>query len=210
MLDMNIKYIGYLTHEPQEAFDAYIEKTGLIPTSMVIRPDFIVNSEHPLLNRSRHGAYGIILVTHESSDNLQEDYTIINYDILENVQDNQDDISDNIDNKEAIIEGKRSNTGSKPPVCPHCNQKLTVRRFNYLGYWHGWTQGKEPPYWNSLRNYIFKRDGYTCAKCKEVFKASDLVAHHIVPKEAGGIDGARNLITMCKTCHPDDKPIYKD
>ena len=60
------------------------------------------------------------------------------------------------------------------------------------------------------RNKIFKRDNYKCSVCFAKFSRGGLVCHHIVKKETGGSDSSRNLITMCKRCHPDDKPIMSD
>lgn len=94
------------------------------------------------------------------------------------------------------------------PTCPHCGQ--TIHDFENLGWWWGWEFGKEPAYWGELRLYVFRRDDYKCFDCDTQFPVYKLNAHHIDPKEKGGIDGARNLRTLCLDCHPDNKPIMPD
>lgn len=92
-------------------------------------------------------------------------------------------------------------------TCPFCQLKV---RPEALGFWGGWAEGKKPPYWQELRLYVFRRDKYKCRVCHRKFTSSELVAHHVIPKEEGGTDSAANLITVCHACNPDDKPIYPD
>jgi hypothetical protein len=49
-----------------------------------------------------------------------------------------------------------------------------------------------------------KRDySFTCQLCFEVFDAKELNAHHILPKEDGGLTIPENLKPLCfDTCHP--------
>lgn len=84
-------------------------------------------------------------------------------------------------------------------ICPHCRQR--VKDYNDLGHWWGWQYGIEPDYWNNLRIHTFRRDNYTCQRCHSRLPVAELICHHIHPKERHGIDGARNLITMCHPCH---------
>ncbi|MGH6690260.1 MAG: HNH endonuclease [Gammaproteobacteria bacterium] len=79
--------------------------------------------------------------------------------------------------------------------CPFCNSNVA---FEDLGYWWGWEHGIEPPYWQGLRAYVLARDGRRCVQCG---KDNALEVHHVQPKESGGKDGARNLRTLCRTCH---------
>ncbi len=56
--------------------------------------------------------------------------------------------------------------------------------------------------WNNLTNEkrraIYRRDGYQCALCGST---KYLQIHHIERRGAGGSNDARNLITLCSTCH---------
>ncbi len=93
-------------------------------------------------------------------------------------------------------------------MCPHCEGK--INDFEHLGYWYGWGLGIEPPYWQELKLYVFRRDDFTCQECHKKFATNLLIAHHIQRKEDGGIDSAKNLQTMCVYCHPDTKPVYDE
>jgi len=61
------------------------------------------------------------------------------------------------------------------------------------------------PYWNCIRRFIYRRDGYTCQGCgkKAEMNRSDrtLVAHHMVPFKIVKIHEEPNLITLCRGCH---------
>jgi hypothetical protein len=76
-----------------------------------------------------------------------------------------------------------------------------LRPYNQLGFYPGWSIGIEPPYWQSLRRFGFNRDGGRCANCGQAFSFKKLFAHHVVAKEAGGTDSARNIFTVCEPCH---------
>jgi hypothetical protein len=73
--------------------------------------------------------------------------------------------------------------------------------YDTLGVWGGWQDGKLPQYWPGLSLHIFQRDGFTCGYCHKRFGHSDLVPHHRQPKERGGSDNPRNLVTVCHHCH---------
>jgi len=105
-------------------------------------------------------------------------------------------------------EGKKRVIGIKIPICPVCCR--IIEDFESLEHWPGWSMGIEPPYWNALRQYVFERDFFTCQVCGVRFPKKKLVAHHIIPKEDGGIDSAKNLITVCLDHHLDDKPLFED
>ncbi len=55
--------------------------------------------------------------------------------------------------------------------------------------------------WNSLREFIFERDNYTCQDCGKFLMDIGLAAHHIKPLYKGGINDERNLISLCHKCH---------
>lgn len=78
---------------------------------------------------------------------------------------------------------------------------LTQDELDNLGVWD-WDDDGFPPYWEQLRRYIFKRDGYRCKSCHKVFRdARKLDAHHITFRQDGGSDNPRNLATVCEPCH---------
>jgi 5-methylcytosine-specific restriction endonuclease McrA len=58
--------------------------------------------------------------------------------------------------------------------------------------------------WNLIRADIIIRDDYTCQMCKSYFGSYNLLAlsvHHIMPRDKGGSNDERNLITLCQHCH---------
>ena len=56
-----------------------------------------------------------------------------------------------------------------------------------------------PLNWNRLRGFVFKRDGYTCQRCRRKVKSPD--CHHIRPVGKGGNHHPSNLVTVCRNCH---------
>lgn len=48
---------------------------------------------------------------------------------------------------------------------------------------------------------IFRRDNYQCQSCRKRFPVEQLSCHHIIPRDEGGSNNPRNLITLCKPCH---------
>ena len=79
--------------------------------------------------------------------------------------------------------------------------RYTAKFLESLGTWEHWAEGKSPPYWESLRLYVFLRDKRKCWRCHGLFAESGLECHHIVPKEQGGSDNPKNLRTLCGVCH---------
>lgn len=203
----HIVFIMMMTHDPVKAQESYRRATGKPATLIVIRPDFHVSSESTLLARSRRGAASVMLVTHmatpvewldrEDSDHVQR--------LIHRQVENSTDLVNTPDSKVVPkpIRGKPERGGG---ICPHC--KGRIADFNEIGFWWGWERGIVPPYWEELREFVFRRDQYTCHLCHSRLPASKLNAHHIDPKEDGGIDGARNLQTLCLDCHADLHPIY--
>ena len=49
------------------------------------------------------------------------------------------------------------------------------------------------------RKNIFQRDNYTCQYCGK--SSGSLTVDHIIPKERGGIDDWKNLVTACLSCN---------
>ena len=63
--------------------------------------------------------------------------------------------------------------------------------------------------WRKLRPKIYKRDNYTCQKCgyqAEEYKNFPLAVHHIIPYRISKNNNPKNLITLCKWCHPKNEP----
>lgn len=50
----------------------------------------------------------------------------------------------------------------------------------------------------SLRNEIFKRDGFKCVACGAT---QDLAVDHVIPFSKGGTSTKDNLRTLCKSCN---------
>lgn len=65
----------------------------------------------------------------------------------------------------------------------------------------------------TLRVKTFKRDNFTCKKCKfEDQTMGKLEAHHIIPLYSGGKNDVDNMITLCFDCHhftPDKKEEFE-
>lgn len=209
----NIRFKGLQTHDPNHAVKVYRENLGYEPTVILIKPDYPVCSEHPLLVRSVAGTAVMMLLTHEISfEEVLKTEEAWHARQSEQLHREFGQLVDRYsrDRKKEDISLKSGNHYAHPkkPYCPHCGE--LVRNYEDLGWWWGWEYGREPDYWGELRLYVFRRDDYTCFDCKKVYPAYQLNAHHIQPKEAGGIDGARNLRTLCVNCHPDGKPIFEE
>ena len=204
-------YKAYATNDVTAAVEAYCKKTGVEPTIIVVRPGYSVVGAHPALIESRHGAFGLMLVSHLLTDDEIE-YMRQNKPRSEFVRHKPPaltmshvDLEANSAKIQRLPQGRPKHGGG---TCPHCQQHIID--FNVLGFWWGWAQGIEPPYWEDLRLFVFRRDAYRCYGCGDVFGMSGLQCHHIEPKETGGSDSARNLRTLCKDCHIDIKPIMAE
>ena len=66
-----------------------------------------------------------------------------------------------------------------------------------------WTYQRGDMYgFQNLKQYVLKRDSYTCQSCKKNTKKNvELHVHHIIFKSNGGTDTKNNLIILCKQCH---------
>jgi hypothetical protein len=204
-------YRAYTLNDVDEVTLLYNAKMGVNPNVFLIRPEFKVSGSRIGVIRSpKYGAAGMILATHtltdlEINELRSDEIFIINE--TENILEDESFIKDELEliipktNKDIVIKNKKGSG-----KCPHCQQEISD--FNFLGWWYGWERGITPPYWEDLRLFVFKRDKFHCQKCKKLFRGDDLVAHHIIPKEEGGADSARNLSTLCHQCHMDEHPIY--
>lgn len=207
-----LTYKGYITHSLGEAAQLYKAKTGNEPTVLLIREDFLVTDNHPAAIRSHLGAWGIVLASHlltgqEIQHLKMHSATVLSPAVDDSRQNLQDcDVQAHTPAIYKKPTGRPKRGGNSQ--CPHCKQHIL--NFDDLGWWYGWSQGIEPPYWEELRLYVFQRDKFTCQTCHKQFGMSGLTCHHRVPKEEGGSDSAKNLVTLCNDCHPDDKPIMPE
>lgn len=199
------RYRAYYTHKIRDAVDYYQKITGVPPTVIVARPEYKLIGETEIeVIPTRLAAWGMLLLSHElTPDEINHlKMTVMPPSTpsrpLSNVQ-----VNFSKDGEHKSTPPKRHKRGSRE--CPHCHQEID--EFENLGWWWGWEQGREPPYWDELRQYVFRRDGFNCQVCHKQFPADELECHHIMPKEAGGVDGARNLTTLCHEHHLDNKPI---
>lgn len=198
-------FLAILTNDPYEAVRVYIEKTGYEPTILLVRPDFVLRESHPLIARSRHSAWGLILVSHLIKPSEIDD---ADPSIIYRERELEIDNALNLKKPDYSIPVHGVGRPERPKaICPHCHGKITD--FESLGYWYGWSLGITPPYWEELRLYIFKRDNYTCQRCGKKFPPILLNAHHVNRKEDGGEDGAKNLQTLCQDCHAENKPVFE-
>jgi len=52
-----------------------------------------------------------------------------------------------------------------------------------------------------LRDWVFYRDEFTCARCNGNFPPFELECDHVIPLALGGETIPDNLQTLCKRCH---------
>lgn len=199
-------YFGYATHDIDKAIKQYTKRTGHEPTAIVVRPTWKVNRESSLIVRSRFGSGSGILVTHliTVAELCWREETLKVRQV--EIDHSEPIISNGNYSPESVpkhLPGRPKQNGGK---CPHCGNLIT--NFNDLGHWHGWAFGIEPPYWQELRLFIFRRDHYTCQRCQQRLTLDKLRCHHMIAKEIGGSDSARNLVTLCGECHIDEHPIF--
>lgn len=199
------QYIGYSTHDPYQAERKYLRRTGCQPTVIVCRPEFVLSKSHPLVRYSNNGGASILLVTHllNPDDILSGKHSSSNCSIEKAEIAKPRMPQDNL-----IPKHGRGRPSALESICPHCGG--LIERFDQLGFWYGWAIGIEPPYWEELRQHVFRRDDYSCQKCRRRLPMLDLRCHHIQPKEEGGTDSSKNLVTQCYYCHADERPIFPE
>lgn len=66
----------------------------------------------------------------------------------------------------------------------------------------GYQEGDKRGFWNA-REYVLHRDNHKCQNpdCKNKVANPVFQVHHIVFRDEGGTDSAKNLITLCNKCH---------
>lgn len=53
----------------------------------------------------------------------------------------------------------------------------------------------------SRREAVFRRDGFRCVYCAEVFEPKLLTLDHVEPRMRGGDHSEGNLVTACQSCN---------
>lgn len=51
------------------------------------------------------------------------------------------------------------------------------------------------------KDFVHKRDNYTCYYCGEKFERNELHIDHIIPKSKGGKDILENFVSACIKCN---------
>lgn len=202
-------YRGYSTHDVYEACGRYVKFVGHEPTIVIARPDFELVNESPIVIRSYLGAANALLVTHYiKPEEIKKHMTHLPQHKFQKAEESKPEPVSREVYRHNNIPYRKTFEDKSICACPHCGQELTD--FDKLGYWYGWALGIYPSYWDDLRLYVFDRDDYICQKCGERKGQKDLRCHHIRPKEEMGVDSARNLMTLCSTCHSDEHPIFPE
>lgn len=206
-------YRGYTSNSPLEVIKEYKRRFGIEPIVLVVRPEMILREEHSAVIRSRFGMSNGILASHlitrqeiEKHAQTLPSIPVLVENTVEQSLDGNTLVNHPHDAK--IPKSRVGRPGQSGGPCPHCGNKIT--NFDSLGFWYGWQFGIVPPYWDALREYVFRRDNHTCQKCQQRLKPSLLRCHHVQAKEEGGTDSARNLTTLCAECHFDEHPIMPD
>ena len=211
-----IKYKGLITRNCDKAIEYYQEKFGVKPTIILAKPEMLLENEPDIIVVRTKSciAFGIMLA-HDIAPDEYVSNDIIRRERkpgIQSVRAQEEDKPDVIEAKTPVVYKTKPQKKvtdpkkSKDRMCPHCGGR--VKDFNALGYWYGWALGIAPPYWEELRKYVFERDNFICTTCHT--KTTNPHCHHIAPKEDGGTDSARNLTTLCATCHLDYQPIMVD
>jgi 5-methylcytosine-specific restriction endonuclease McrA len=55
----------------------------------------------------------------------------------------------------------------------------------------------------TLRERIFRRDGFRCVYCGSLLPAELLTLDHVQPRMRGGDHSEGNIVTACRTCNAD-------
>lgn len=205
MLQASVRFFAFATRDILSAIRSYKNLVGESPTIALIRPDFDLIGESDIVLRHAKGAASLILLSHTCSpDEYESNQVIPVLAVPAGIRQRREPSEPRI----IVPKPKIGRPIKGAGTCPHC--KGRIKDFNDLGFWYGWSDGVTPSYWSDLRLFIFARDNYTCYSCGSRRPATKLNAHHIEPKEQGGTDSARNLVTVCIDCHEDLKPIYDE
>lgn len=205
-------YIGYSTHDPYEAEAAYVKRTGESPTVIVCRHEYALTKEHPLVRRCNNAGAGMLMVSHlidpgEIHDGVHLSTTARRLEVERSIAQAEYEKA-LVDAEDKIPIHAPGRPSARNAFCPHCQGE--IKNFEDLGFWYGWQLGIEPPYWATLRIYVFRRDKYTCQSCGRRLPPLELRCHHIEPKETGGTDSSRNMRTLCGKCHLDEHPVMPE
>src|SRR2546425_959291 len=66
--------------------------------------------------------------------------------------------------------------------------------------------GEQDQRWREVRSVVLARDGHVCRSCGDACSRGEADVHHLIPRAAGGVDEAANLITLCDGCHAAHHP----
>ncbi len=58
-----------------------------------------------------------------------------------------------------------------------------------------------------LRDRVFRRDGFRCVYCGQVFPPDLLTLDHVQPRVRGGDQSAGNVVTACRACNTEKAAI---
>lgn len=61
--------------------------------------------------------------------------------------------------------------------------------------------GRFDPAAASLRERVFRRDGFRCVYCAAAFPGEQLTLDHVQPRMRGGDGSEGNLVTACAACN---------
>jgi len=173
----------------ENVVEQYQLKTGHAPLLIAIPTEYCISIPFVNCQVVRSPSISCILATHLQTEWNEPGAELVEFSCLR-----QNGNSRVLPSRNAVP----TKTSSRA-ICPHCQQ--TVKNFNLLGFWYGWERGIEPPYWKALKEFIWKRDGKRCIRCELPVSLTSSECHHVRLKELGGTDSARNLITLCLTCH---------
>lgn len=98
---------------------------------------------------------------------------------------------------------------SKKTDSPQANRK-TLGKLVEHNEWDGEINGtglSNDSNWSKVRDYILKRDNYTCQSCG---LKNNLTVDHIIQLSRGGTNNSENLQTLCRYCHEkkDNRKIF--
>src|SRR2546422_10897191 len=66
--------------------------------------------------------------------------------------------------------------------------------------------GEQDLRWREVANVVLARGGHVCRSCGDACPRGEADVLHLIPRAAGGVDEAANLITLCDGCHAAHHP----